>query len=111
MKVSEIIQDVLGNNGIFARTDADNFLLLHDSISDAEDALIFSRVLSSVVSGIKTVDDIQVELVISIGICIYEKEMSAEEVITNAQLANLEADVQSNTKYVVFNPEISKTIT
>ena len=111
VKVSEIIQDVLGNNGIFARTDADNFLLLHDSISDAEDALIFSRVLSSVVSGIKTVDDIQVELVISIGICIYEKEMSAEEVITNAQLANLEADVQSNTKYVVFNPEISKTIT
>lgn len=112
VKFADAIHKLVGNNvGVLARTDSDNFLLLHNSIDNQNDAIIFSRVLSNFVSEIKMINNFEVSISAAVGICLYEIGMDAEEIINNAELANLQANTQNTERYVVFTPEISKTIT
>lgn len=111
IKVSEMIKTVLGDGSIIARSDNDNFLVLQTSIVDVDDAMIFSRVLLDRVSEIKNIDNVEVFVSMSIGVCIYKEGMATDEIINNAELANLQASFQNDTKCVVFTSEISNQIT
>lgn len=110
IEVVQTIKQFLGNDGILARSDGDNFLLLHKDIYTKEDALIFSRIISNLVSDINSIRDLDVYISISIGVCIYKDGMSAEDLVNNAELANLQASFETDKKYIVFTPEISKSI-
>lgn len=109
--VDTIHRFISADNAVLSRTDGDNFLLLHNSISNVNDAIIFARVLSNLISEIKTVNNFEISISVLIGICIYERGMTAEEIIDNASLASLQANTQEGTRYVVFTPEISRNIT
>ncbi|MEL3909047.1 MAG: bifunctional diguanylate cyclase/phosphodiesterase [Treponemataceae bacterium] len=111
IKVSEIVKTFLDGSDIIARSDNDNFLILRDSISNASEAMVFVRALSDRVSEIKNINNFEVFIKMLIGVCIYEVGMTADEIINNAEIANLQASFQNDTQFVVFTPEISNQIT
>lgn len=111
VKIAETLKDIVAADGIVARTDGDNFLLLHNNIANENDAEIFGRILLNLVSEIKSIDNFEVSVSVSIGACIYQNGMSTEDVINNAQLANLQANLHQDKKYILFTPKISEEIT
>lgn len=110
IELAKTIKDFLGTDGVLARADSDNFLLLHNYIASSEEALIFSRILSNLITDIKTIKDMDIYISISVGICFYETGMLAEDIINNAELANLQASFETDTKYIIFTSDISKSI-
>lgn len=110
IEVAKNIKQFLADDGILARADGDNFLLLHNNIKTKEELAIFSRLISNVVSDIKAINDLKIYISISIGICMYEQGMHADDLVNNAELANLQAGFERGKKYVIFTSEISHSI-
>lgn len=105
IELADLIRQTLKVGEIAARMEGDEFLILYNKINDEEDVKKRIEELQEVVKNNFYIKNLKLYLTISIGVAIYQSDMTATEFIYNANVALYSAKLQGVAGYEIYTKD------
>lgn len=107
IEVTTRLDKLIRTGDVIARLGGDEFIIFLHNIKSLENAELVAKKINSLFENTIKVEDLNVELSVSIGISMFPVDgVNAEELIKNSDIAMYEAKTHKVNSYEIFNKEL-----